>query len=561
MKNPLLDFAQQTAINLINQQRQRTIYQPMDYVLFQLPTQLPTLPQPMSALLRRVLGRNTISLLELDDAFNKIANDPRPKGVILQMGQLALSLADLQGLRASIARLRKRGKRVICYAQAYDLASYFVASAADEIWLQPSGIVLISGLAQQQVFLKDALNAVGLEADVIAISPYKSAADRITRTQPSEESDSQTNWLLDSTFAILTEAIAEGRNMPLESVHTLIDGAIYTDTQAIENQLIDYVCNEEGFQARLNTPHLTLWAEAEGRFLLQHTPQESVVAVLPIEGMIINGASNNPPVDIPLPFLGGQQAGDETIVQQVRHLMTQDNVKAVVVYVDSPGGSASASEAMASALDELAKTRPVVICMGGVAASGGYYVATSGQWIIAQPATITGSIGVFTLKLVTSGIWQKLRMNPFYYFRGANADFLLPIAPFTESQREMGRTLIMRIYEQFVGRVAVARKMKPETVDALGGGRVWTGLQAYEHGLVDQLGGLTDALDKARELAHLRQDAPVAFVRGRTKPLPAQLADKLDPAATLRHIQARISHFQSGQVFMLMPTNWRNILR
>ncbi len=561
MPHPMLDFVMQNAVTLINQQRQRSIYQPMDYVQFHLTGELPALPDPRSALLRRVLGRESFSLLALDEAFERIANDPRPKGILLTLGQLAMSSADLETLRASLLKFRAQGKRVVCYAQSYDLASYFLASAADEIWLQPSGVVIISGLVQQQVYLKDALAALGLEADLIAISPYKSAGDRLTRDTPSPEAEAQTNWLLDATFERVVNAIAEGRGMDSARVRSLIDGALYTDTQAQEAGLIDHVCNEEGFTARLNTPHLVLWEEAQNRLLLRYAAHDAVVAVLPIVGTIVNGTSNNPPVDLPIPFVGGQQAGDETVVQQVRHLMKQDHVKAVVVYVDSPGGSASASEAMASALDELAKTRPVVVCMGGVAASGGYYVATSGQWIVAQPTTITGSIGVFTLKVVANNAWRKLRMNAVYYLRGANADILLPNAPFSATQRALGRALIERIYTQFVRRVADARKMKPETVDSIGGGRVWTGSQAFAHGLVDQLGGLSDALAKARALAGLRHDAPVAFVRGRVKPSVAQLAEAVQPAAALQRLYKRAEMFNSGQAWLLLPVAWQQRLK
>ena len=264
------------------------------------------------------------------------------------------------------------------------------------------------------------------------------------------------------------------------------------------------------------------------------------------------GESQNPPVELPIPLIGGERLGDVTLVQQVRNLMKDDRCAALVLYVDSPGGSATASEAMASALDEFGKSKPIVVYMGSVAASGGYYIATPADYIIAQAGTITGSIGVINMKLINNEMLKKLKFNPFYYQRGDNAGIFASNSKFSDKQRDKVRESIEYIYEIFIERVAESRKMKVEQVDKIGGGRVWTGQQALDNGLVDELGGLHEALAKARELAKVSENTPFGVMQGAGKPLPAQMAEKADPAATMRYYLEAVEML-SGANLMLMP--------
>ena len=205
------------------------------------------------------------------------------------------------------------------------------------------------------------------------------------------------------------------------------------------------------------------------------------LAVLYAGGMIVDGESATPPSDVPVPvpFVGGERLGDITLNQQVRNLMKDPQCGALVLYIDSGGGSATASESMASALGEFAKSRPLVVCMGGVAASGGYYIATPAHWIVAQPGTITGSIGVIMGKLINSELLRKLRSNAVSYLRGDNADLVAGESPFSDTQREMIRDSIEHIYQQFLERVADGREMTAAEVDGIGGGRVWTGAAGH----------------------------------------------------------------------------------
>lgn len=534
----------------------RRRFKKLDYVLLTLPRSMSAVTEPRSWVQRRIFGPSPLSLWELERRFDRIASDPRPRGVILHLRGFGMSLADLQTLRGLVVRLRQRGKRVVCFAQGYDNATYLVASAADEIIVQPGGEIATLGLFQQATFFKDALAALGMVVDVVAISPYKSALDSFARADFSPEARQQLDWLLDSRFAMLVNSIAEGRGVAPEAVREMIDGAPHQDEAAVAAGYVDAALNEEQLAAHLGVQHIVPWEQAN-KVLLKKWPKraDKVVALLPLSGLIVPGASGKPPVEPPvrLPLLGDERMGDLTVVRQVRNVMRDKSVGAVVLLIDSGGGSAAASEAMASSLVELAKDRPLVVYMNSVAASGGYYIATPARWIVAQPGTITGSIGVITAKVVTHPFWEKLHVNRLDLARGAHADLLSDSSAFTETQRGLVLQSVDRVYAQFTTRVAVSRAMSAEAVNAVGGGRVWTGEQARAHGLVDELGDLWAAVKKARELAALPEDAPVRLVSGKGQPLAPQLAEQANPAAALRYYQENLQMIASGLAQMLMP--------
>ncbi len=537
----------------------RSRFDEMDYILLTLPQSPGALPEQRGWLQKRILGTPDISLMDLDRLFERIAKDPRPQGVIFTLRGLQLSLADLQTLRNSILRLRQSGKKVIFYSQGYDNATYYIASAGDKILLQPGSTLDTVGLISQPTFLKNALDTVGVQLDSIAISPYKGAFDSFTRDMISPEGQEQLEWLLDSRYEMIVDDIADGRKMTPEAVREMIDRAPYIDQVALEAGYIDGICNEEQLAAYLEVEHLVPQEDAERQLLRQwQRRQQKYVAVLPLTGTIVSGESASPPVNIPvpLPVLGDDRLGDLTVVQQVRTLMQDEDAAAVILWIDSPGGSADASEAMTSALVELAKDRPVVAYMNGVAASGGYYVATPAQWIIAQPGTITGSIGVILAKAITTGLYQNLRVNRLEFVRGANATLLSDGTPFNDQQRIQMRQVIERGYQQFIGRVAASRKLTIEAVDAVGGGRVWTGKQALEHQLVDELGDWKVALAKARQLAKLPDDTPFRIIHDEDKMLAPQLAEQANPAAGLNYLHENLQMIAGSKMQFLMPLKW-----
>jgi len=550
--NDIIHGVQSAAVSLVNMQRENVDI-PIDYVQFTLPAQLPPLPEQRNIIQQQLMGKPPMSLVELELAFERIANDGRTKGVILNIRGFAMSLADLQSLRDIILRFRSRGKRVVCFAQVYSLAEYFVASAADMILMQPGGYFATTGLLRQQVFLKDALETIGVKVDAIQITPFKSGPDGYTRNKPSKEGEEQQNWLLDSQYEIIVSGIADGRNMSHDEVRNMIDNSPHIDAEALENGFLDALSTDEGIAAQLDAENIYLWEQAD-RLLPLRMPRNPAryIAVLHASGSIMPGESGNPPVDLPIPLVGGERVGDITFVQQVRNLIHDESCVALLLYVDSPGGAAISADAMCSALDEFGKKKPIIVYMGSVAASGGYLLATSADYIVAQPGTITGSIGVFLMKPVNSEMLKKLKFNPFYYERGKNANIYSPTTAFSKEQRQKMTEGIEHTYRQFVERVAAARKMKPEEVDKIAGGRVWTGQQALENGLVDELGGFHEALNKARELAKVPMDTPFGIMHKAGKPLPAQVAEQADPAATLRYWQEMLDTLSNTQL-MLMP--------
>jgi protease-4 len=540
---------------------QRRRFKNLDYILFTVPLSMPALPEQRGWLQARVFGAPPLSLWELQRIFERIAADPRPQGVILVLRGLMMSFADLQTLRGLILHLREQGKRVICYAQFYDTAQYYVASAANEIIMQPGGELMVTGLRRDVVFLKDTLAAVGLAMDVVAISPYKGAFDQLARSEFSPEGREQLEWLLDSRYEQIVDGISAGRGVNADSVRAMIDTAPHLDTDALAAGYLNAVLHEEELAAYLGTKHLVMWRDANRRLIVQPKRRgDKHVALLRVAGLMIPGESGGPPGDlpVPVPFVGEDRAGDITVVQQVRAIMKDESAAAVVLFIDSGGGAVIAAEAMTSALAELAKTRPLVVFMNGVAASGGYEIATPAQWIVAQPGTITGSIGVITAKVVTGNLREKVYVHSTEFLRGANAGIYSDSTPFDDAQREKVRTSIEHFYQQFISRVALARKMSVEAVDAISGGRVWTGAQALSNGLVDELGDVSVAVRKARELASLPDDAPVLMFEGKGKPLSPQIADAVNPAAYLNYCLENARAIANGRAQVLLPFWWRD---
>ena len=547
---------QQLSVNLLNMQRARV--KAIDYIMIKVPSSFAPIPKERNFVQRQVLGAAPMSLMEFVGALERISDDARTLGVILYFRGLSASTADLQTMRDAILRLREKGKRALSYAPGYRTLEYFVASACDEILLPPGGMLETTGLLSQQMFLKESLATVGLEFDSIAISPYKGAADALTRQGPSPEGQEQANWLLDSIFETIVDGIAATRKMKLDEIQHMIDGGLHLGADALEKGYVDGIMNEEKLVEYLGITKITPWEEADGQILLPERDFGSkYVGVIYGGGMIVDGESATPPSDmpLPLPFVGGERLGDVTLNQQVRNLMKDRACGALVLYIDSGGGSATASESMASALAEFAKSRPLVVFMGGVAASGGYYIATPAHWIVAQASTVTGSIGVLMGKLVNNQMLQKLHVNAFSYLRGENADLMTGESPFSETQRQLMRGSIEHIYAQFLDRVAESRGQTSAEIDEIGGGRVWTGAQALERGLVDELGNLQRAIDKARELAKLPPNAPSVLIREKGKPIGVQVAEG-SPAALLKYAQDGIE-ILTNRAQCITPFEWR----
>ncbi|MBN1964859.1 MAG: S49 family peptidase [Anaerolineae bacterium] len=558
--NPLRlwQLVRRAALALANWRKRRVKH--LDYLVLTLPGTMPALPERRPWLMQRVLGQPPLSLYELGQAFERIAADPRLKGVVLRLrvGGLAMSLADLQTLRGLILRLRAAGKRVACFAMNYETRGYTVASAADDVLLGAGGEFYPVGVRIGITYLRETLDLLGVQASLVQITPYKSAMERFTRRFPSPENEEQIEWLLDSRYEQIVAGIAAGRGLTPEAVRAMFDGAPHLASEALAAGYVDAVLSEEELPAYLGAEHLVPWARGIKALPQAWQPRaDRAIKILPMTGNQVEGESQQPPVELPIPFIGGERMGSFTVVQQVRNLMRDTRAAAVVLFIDSDGGSSSAVEEMIGALRELAADRPVVAYFNGAAASGGYYVAMPAAHIVAQSGTITGSIGVYTAKLSASGggLAGRLGFNTVEFLRGANANLTSLSTPWSEEQLRRERRVVEDVYRRFVAAVAQSRGMAAEAVDAVGGGRVWTGTQALAHGLVDELGGLEAAVAKARELAGLPADAPVEIVTGKGKPLGPQLTEVNNPAAALRYLQEGLAQLSQG-VQVRMQIRW-----
>ena len=495
----------------------RSIGRPPEFVVFVIEEDLPALPDPPRPFWQRFASRQRLSVRELGERFDAIGRDSRIKGVVLHLRQAGMSMATLQDLRELVARLRAANKRVVAWATTYTTGTYYLACACDEIVLMPSGIVQPLGFASTGAFLADGLARFGIAADFIQVSPYKSAADPLTKSRMTPEFREQVTWLLGSQHSELVQAIAGARKLDEDGARKLIDCSPYGDDVAVDQHAVDAVLTEEDLPAHVGG-RVGTWERAQAK-MRQPRPRLRAgryVALLRIEGTIIDGRSGRLPVQQPvdIPLVGEARAGDLSVVQVARQVAGDKRAAAAVLYVNSRGGSSTASEAMRYALARIASRKPLVVVMGPVAGSGGYDVAMPGAWIVARPGTLTGSIGVLGGKIVAGGVWDKLLVNRETVAEGRHVTMYSDEARFTDEEREIVTKEIDRVYEGFLEVVAASRKMSRDELEPIAQGKVWTGRQALERRLVDELGGLDAGIKKARELASLPASTPAREVRG-----------------------------------------------
>jgi protease-4 len=531
----------------------RRLRRPAPWVGFLIEVPLSELPLPAGPRWQRFLGfgRPPLSLRELRQQVRQVASDPRVQGAVIHLRPLEMSAAAVEALREVITETRQRGKQVVCWAPAYSASTYAVACAADRVLLQPGGGIAPLGVARQYAFLGDALRWAGVEADFVQISPYKTAPDTLTRSGFTPEAREMAEWLADAAFSEQLDLIASGRGVGREAARALIDASPFTDTQALEARAIDAVTSEEELPARLGGA-VQHWSEARRRLRLPRPRRPGrVVGLIRVEGLIVDGRSRRPPPlpPLPVPLVMAEQSGDLTVVRQARRFAGDRRVGAVVLWIDSGGGSATASEAMAAALRVLAGRKPLVAVMGSVAASGGYYVATPAARVFAQPSTLTGSIGVLAGKLSVGGLLQRLLLNLETVTRGEHASMYGPERPFREDEKARLKEAIERSYVLFLERVAASRGRTPDELDPIAGGRVWTGRQALERGLVDELGGFEKALAEARRLGGLAEESGLREARGgrETPPMPQGAAAAID------HALATVSTLNRARTWYLWP--------
>lgn len=449
--------------------------------------------------------------------LRKAKVDKRVGGVLLDINFPGIGWGKAYELREAIKDLRQSGKPVYAYMEIGMNKEYYIATAADKVFLPPPGDLYINGLAGEAMFYRGSLDKLGVEADVIQIGPkYKSAPDQYTKKEMGDGQREVMNALLDEYYGTFTAAIAESRKKSVEDVKGLIDNAPYNANQLKELGLIDGALYEEqvyeefrkalGYAdgSSVRTLRASQYREIASDSLGLNTGER--VAVIFASGAINSGRSSDS-------AFGGQMVGSDTVVQAVNDAANDSTVRAIVLRVDSPGGSALASDLMWNAIENAKKKKPVVVSMGDVAASGGYYIACNADKIIAEPTTITGSIGVFMGKPVVKGLYDWLGITNEYVMRGKNSGIFRETEKWTPEERAKMEEQTNKIYfDNFLPKVSQGRKMDTEKANSLGQGRVWTGTQAKENGLIDEFGGLEKAIDVAKQLANLPADKDVRRV-------------------------------------------------
>jgi protease-4 len=451
--------------------------------------------------------------------LHEAGDDPRVVGLIARIGATATSLAQVQEIRTAVQAFKSSGKPTVAWSQTFGESApgslpYFLATAFGEIWLQPSGEVNLIGVAAEVQFLRGLLDKVGVEPQMNQRHEYKNAADRILRTDFTEAHREALERLTDSAWEQIAAGVAESRGLDATEVQKLVDHAPLFAQEALDAKIVDRLGYRDevytDVRRRVGGNVRLLFADkwSKPQRPLQRIAREvkakraPVVAVIDGYGGVVTGRSRRTPTM-------GQVMGSDTVSASFRAAVRDEHVQSIVFRVDSPGGSYVASDTIwREVVCAREAGKSVVVSMGSVAGSGGYFVACPADVIVAQPGTLTGSIGVFGGKAVTAELTEKLGLHYGAVQRGANARMYSTHSRFADSELERLEAFLDSVYADFTGKVAEGRKMTRDAVHAIAKGRVWTGADALNIGLVDRLGGLRDAVAIARERAGLPADAP-----------------------------------------------------
>lgn len=463
------------------------------------------------------------NLRDLVSRMKKAGEDPAVKAVVILLEGGTVGPAQREELIQAMAGVRKRGKDVCLHADSLSMGEYMLATGASRISVVPTGDLWITGLHGEAPYIRGLLNKIGVTPDYLTCGAYKSAAELFMREGPSPEAERMQNWILDSMYTSIAGLIARGRGVDPDRVKHWIDNGPYNAEQAKEAGLIDAVEQREDFESflkkkfgqdivfekkygkkkqaemDLSSPFAVfkIWGdmlkEAQAK-----KAGKAAVGVVYVDGPIILGGGSSSP------FEGGNMARSTDIRKAIDEAARDDSIKAVVLRIDSPGGSAVASEIILAATRRLKQKKPFLASMGNVAGSGGYYVACAADTVYADETTITASIGVVAGKFVTDPMWKKLGISFKEYNRGANAALLSSARPFNDPERQKMQQWMNSIYDVFKGHVKAIRGAKlKKPLDELAGGRVFTGKQALELGLVDKIGSLEDAIREVAARAKL----------------------------------------------------------
>ena len=512
----------------------------------------------------RFFGAQPNSLSSLLLQLRKAKADKRVQAVLLDIGMIEAGWAKAEEIRDAVADFRKSGKPIYAYMEFGADKEYYVATAAERVYVPPIGDLFINGLAAEAMFFRGTFDKLGIYWDSYQIGKYKNAPEHFTRKEMSDGEKETLNSLLDEIYNRYKADIAEARHMSVDDVQALIDSAPHNAVEAQKAGLIDGALYREEVERELkkrlgykDDERLHKVSMAEYR----RVPADSLglnqgeqIAVIFASGPIEPGRSNDGS------FGGDQSIGSDTVVKALNDARDNKEVKAIVLRVDSPGGVTYPSDFIWKAVEEAKKKKPVVVSMSDLAASGGYYISMGANKIVAEPLTFTGSVGVFAYKPVVKGFYDWIGVTSEYLMRGKNAGMFRETDKFTDDERKKFQSQLDNFYwNDFLPKVAEGRHFPDvKAVDQIAQGRVWTGAQGRENGLVDEFGGLDRAVEVAKELAQIPADKQVRRV---VYPAPRTFFQQLfggsedNDAASIKAEQQRAAFINS------MPKEIRPVLR
>lgn len=502
------------------------------------------------------LNGGTVGTIGLDDvleAIGKAKDNDKIKGIYIEAGMLSAdSYASLAAIRNALLDFKKSGKWIVAYGDVYTQGTYYVASVADKVFLNPSGQIDWHGISSQPVFLKDLMAKFGVKMQLAKVGTYKSAPEMYTADKMSDANREQVTAYVNGIWQNVCKAVSESRKISMEQLNAYADNFITLNDPKdfVKYKFVDKLIYTDQIDAEINKllkqdadDNINTVSLAEMKVVKSKEEKGEEIAVYYAYGNIVDNAT------------GGMLSNEHNIVSKtvcddLKALMDDDDVKAVVLRINSGGGSAYASEQIWHYMEMLKKEKPVVVSMGGMAASGGYYISSGANWIVAEPTTLTGSIGIFGMFPDFSGLLtEKLGVKFDEVKTNKHSAFGTPARPFNEEEMRYLNNYIDRGYALFRSRVAQGRKMKVEQVEKIAQGRVWLGQDALKVKLVDELGGLDKAVAKAAQLAKLKEYHTAAYP-GKTSWV-GQLLNNLSGESYI-NTQARQALGEYYEPFMLM---------
>ena len=458
------------------------------------------------------IGGNTVGTIGLDDvlaAIDKAEGNNKIKGIYIEAGMLSAdSYASLTAMRNALLDFKKSGKWIVAYGDVYTQGVYYVASVADKVFLNPSGQVDWHGIASQPIFLKDLMAKFGVKMQLAKVGAYKSAPEMFTADKMSDANREQVTAYINGLWQNVCKGVSESRKISVAQLNAYADSFVtLSDAKDfVKYKFVDKLIYTDGIKAEINKllkneadDDINTVSLADMKVVKGKEDKGEEIAVYYAYGDIVDSETGGM-------MSSGHSIVGKTVCQDLEDLMEDDDVKAVVLRINSGGGSAYASEQIWHYVEMLKKKKPVVVSMGGMAASGGYYISSGANWIVAEPTTLTGSIGIFGMfPDMSELLTQKLGVKFDEVKTNRHSAFGTPARPFNEEEMRYLNKYIDRGYNLFRQRVAQGRKMKVENVEKIAQGRVWLGQDALKIKLVDELGGLDKAIAKAAQLAKLKE--------------------------------------------------------